>query len=89
MTMPEILYKYRAFNERTFNMLANNQVYNEYVHNQLGILSLSSCNDSILMWSHYADFHKGFCIGFKTNSLGFQLFHLNAENLACWSKFYS
>jgi hypothetical protein len=32
--------------------------------NQIGILSLSACNDSILMWSHYADFHKGFCIGF-------------------------
>lgn len=141
MNIPEILYKYRTFNERTINMLANNQVYfasplefndpfdclaqknkiqnfrqstdaliranaaqrgltqeqiqvaierintemaqevaetdaadseyKEYVNNQLGIFSLSSCNDSILMWSHYADFHKGFCIGFKTNSLGF------------------
>jgi hypothetical protein len=141
MNIPEILYKYRTFNERTINMLANNQVYfasplefndpfdclaqknkiqnfrqgtealiranagqrgftqeqiqaaierinaemaediaetdaadseyKEYVHNQLGVLSLSSCNDSILMWSHYADFHKGFCIGFKTNSFGF------------------
>lgn len=45
--------------------------YREYVDNQLGILSLSSCNDSILTWSHYADLHIGFCIGFKTNNLGF------------------
>jgi hypothetical protein len=29
-----------------------------------GILSLSARWDSILMWSHYADFHKGYCIGF-------------------------
>lgn len=35
--------------------------------NETGILCLSSCNDSILMWSHYANYHKGFCIGFKNN----------------------
>ncbi|QXI10581.1 DUF2971 domain-containing protein [Pseudomonas zeae] len=32
----------------------------------VGIYSLSSVNDEILMWSHYADNHKGFCIGFDT-----------------------
>jgi hypothetical protein len=32
-----------------------------------GILCLSACNNSILMWSHYANYHKGFCIGFKNN----------------------
>ena len=31
----------------------------------LGIFSLSEKNDSILMWSHYADDHKGFCIEFE------------------------
>jgi hypothetical protein len=38
-----------------------------------GVLSLSAKNDSILMWSHYADYHKGFCIQFKrspVNPLG-------------------
>lgn len=29
-----------------------------------GVFCLSECNDSILMWSHYADCHKGFCIEF-------------------------
>ena len=32
---------------------------------EYGILSLSAKNDNILMWSHYADYHKGFCIEFK------------------------
>ena len=32
--------------------------------NEYGILSLSEKNDHILMWSHYADCHKGFCIEF-------------------------
>ncbi len=31
------------------------------------VLSLSELKDNILMWSHYADYHKGFCIGFKSN----------------------
>ena len=34
-----------------------------------GILSLSARFDSILMWSHYADFHKGFCVGFNETKL--------------------
>jgi hypothetical protein len=29
----------------------------------LGILSLSECRDHLLMWSHYADSHRGFAIG--------------------------
>lgn len=32
---------------------------------QAGILSLSRANDDPLMWSHYADGHRGFCIGFR------------------------
>ena len=30
--------------------------------NTAGILSLSERNDSILMWSHYAESHRGFCL---------------------------
>lgn len=32
----------------------------------LRVLSLSEDELNILMWSHYADYHKGFCIGIKT-----------------------
>ena len=34
-----------------------------------GVLSLSARWDSILMWSHYADKHRGYCIGFHEPSL--------------------
>ena len=36
-----------------------------------GVFSMSQINDNILMWSHYANQHKGFCIGFfrKTDNL--------------------
>jgi hypothetical protein len=31
-----------------------------------GIFTLSKIKDSILMWSHYSNFHKGFCIGLNS-----------------------
>lgn len=33
-----------------------------------GIFCLSQCNANVLMWSHYADNHKGFCIEFVRSS---------------------
>jgi len=40
----------------------------EFLHwlrNDTGIVSFSTCNDDILMWSHYAGSHQGICIEFK------------------------
>ncbi len=34
-----------------------------------GVLSLSARWDSILMWSHYGDYHKGYCIGFNEKKM--------------------
>lgn len=34
-----------------------------------GIFSLSRNWDSILMWSHYSDHHRGFCVGFDMEKL--------------------
>lgn len=31
---------------------------------QFGVFSLSENNDDLLMWAHYADSHKGYCIEF-------------------------
>lgn len=36
-----------------------------------GIACFSKKNDSILMWSHYADNHKGVCLKFKTSDSEF------------------
>ncbi|MBS1257632.1 MAG: hypothetical protein MAG551_00676 [Candidatus Scalindua arabica] len=32
---------------------------------EIGVLCLAGSNDNMLMWSHYADKHKGFCLGFR------------------------
>lgn len=33
-----------------------------------GIFSMSVKRDNLLMWSHYADYHRGICIEFKTTN---------------------
>jgi len=47
--------------------------YNEVMFSDFGVLSLSESPDNHLMWAHYADSHKGFCLGFEnheTNIIG-------------------
>lgn len=52
--------------------LEDNDIFNEVIR-QIGVFCLSEVNDSILMWSHYANEHKGICIGFDTGKSMFQL----------------
>lgn len=42
--------------------------HDEFIENRFngfGVFCLSCKNNDILMWSHYADSHKGICFGFK------------------------
>lgn len=41
----------------------------EEMDRMVGILSLAATRDQTLMWSHYADGHRGFCIGFNFRKL--------------------
>lgn len=48
------------------------KIYEDYLHellNSVGICSFSKARKNQLMWSHYADEHKGICIGFKENKI--------------------
>ena len=40
-------------------------------HQEIGVLSLSGNEANLLMWGHYADSHKGICIGFDSSELSF------------------
>lgn len=47
-------------------------VKNEYLRStkdKFGILSLSGVHDNVLMWSHYANNHKGICVGIDSGKL--------------------
>lgn len=35
--------------------------------NRRGVACFSEVNDNLLMWSHYADRYRGFCLGFRTS----------------------
>lgn len=37
-----------------------------HINESIGIFSMSAKRDNLLMWSHYADYHRGICIEFKT-----------------------
>lgn len=43
-------------------------MYNSLVTAQIGVLCLSELKDSILMWSHYADCHRGVCLVYDTDN---------------------
>ena len=38
--------------------------YKKEMYTKFGIISLTSKNNNLLMWSHYSNSHKGFCVGF-------------------------
>jgi hypothetical protein len=52
-------------------MIAKKQqeVIKEIRSNEVGVFSFTANFKSILSWSHYADSHRGFCIGFHTKNL--------------------
>ncbi|MDF2415655.1 DUF2971 domain-containing protein [Aeromonas sp. 1HA1] len=56
---------YDATKER--NLGKEIQFYSLLSH--VGVVSLTETPRNILMWSHYANEHKGICIGYKTNFL--------------------
>jgi hypothetical protein len=40
---------------------------NKFLNESVGVLCLSEVRDSLLMWAHYADNHRGLAIGFDSN----------------------
>ncbi len=47
------------------------QFFNDFCEKQdkrrdeLGVYCLTTLRDNILMWAHYSDYHKGFCLEFN------------------------
>jgi len=46
----------------------------KYQREQCGVACFSECNDDLLMWAHYADGHRGFCLEFDSTSEEFARF---------------
>lgn len=63
----------KYFEDNKENAFKMDDKFNEDLHKDIndtfGILSLSSERDNYLMWSHYSNSHKGFCVGLNTKLL--------------------
>ncbi len=64
---PDFWAFFRSAFERAQNLLASS--IPDRANRESGIACFSSRKGSILMWSHYAEFHKGVVIGYKTKQL--------------------
>ena len=65
--------KHMEMNENTFKNITSKQV---------GVLSLTKVKSPILLWSHYADYHQGFCIGYDRVALeNFLIENFNTQAL--------
>ncbi len=58
----------RMDNPEKFQKEAEKYIF-ELQDKYYGILSLSKRWNGILLWTHYSDCHKGFCVGFSTEKL--------------------
>ncbi len=61
-SIKEMYEAFRGTKEKDFS-----EFMKSYWNKQLGILSLSEEYDNLTMWSHYANDHKGFLLGFDSN----------------------
>ena len=62
----------KSFNERTFETISKlSEVQKSKMLNERGVTCFSELKDNVLMWSHYAQGHKGICLEFDTS---FELF---------------
>lgn len=73
----ELLHKKGIPLNENAEILELEKIYNEAyqnVNNDIGILSLTKNWNNTLMWSHYTNSHKGFCVGFDPKDEYFQNF---------------
>lgn len=56
-------------NDPSSHQEKHNQIHFEEQNKHYGIISLSKRWNSILMWAHYANCHKGYCVGFYEEKL--------------------
>lgn len=64
-----------------------------FVGFQFGLLCMTKINNDVLMWSHYADHHRGVCVGIRTECLaGKRILKVSYSDdvplLDCWDYVY-
>ena len=65
----EFYNKVRSPSGRTILVRSQEETIRRMRSRDIGVFSLTANLSSILSWSHYADSHRGFCVGFHTVNL--------------------
>lgn len=63
----KIRYLFNVAKMSDKNQMGEN--FTEILRRDMGVYCFSSCRDNILMWSHYANNHRGICLIFNYNDL--------------------
>lgn len=61
------------------NYYLQQDIHDQWRKDKYGVFSLSGVNNNLLMWAHYANSHKGFCIGFNIENLLDSIFTLSKK----------
>lgn len=59
----------RAIRRDPEEILSAEDRHRERLHSHFGIHCLSEERDNLLLWAHYSDSHRGFCVGFSTDAI--------------------
>lgn len=72
---------YSPMIEREFASIVKEfpETFHELSSKNIGVLSLAEDHANLLMWSHYARSHKGFCIGFEKKAKFFNRKRTNVD----------
>ena len=57
-------YFHQSFHQKWLRFFHQQKRFKDF-----GIFSLTGSRNNLVMWSHYSDAHRGFCVGFDTNKL--------------------
>ena len=74
-------YVYKILKDAISRSNISSLIYNFFKNDNISVLLLTSCNNNELMWSFYANAHKGFAIGLKSNHQIFSDSFWNDKNL--------
>lgn len=67
------------YKETDFSIENQSKIQSEVINKTFGIFSLTEDPQNLLMWSHYADSHLGFCIEFDGKALWDYILRLSKE----------
>jgi hypothetical protein len=66
---PEFIKNYILIRDKNESLSSKDE---DILIDKIGIISFSKTWKNILLWSHYSNNHKGFCVGFNADLLSFE-----------------